>query len=181
VHEIPVVYFDTPYYLAPARGGAKGYSLMLETLEHAEKAAIGQVVIRTRQHLSAILPEKGLLVLCTLRYGYEIRARDEIEKKPAGKKSAVTRKEIEMALQLVDQMSEPFAPKKYKDTYRDDILARVKKKARAGKSKKLEEAPETPQRESAEVIDLMAALKRSIGKSRHREKPGHTERTRRRA
>src|SRR4029079_6489691 len=76
VHEIPVVYFDTPYYLAPARGGAKGYSLLLETLEHADKAAIGQVVIRTRQHLSAILPDKGLLVLCTLRYGYEIRARD---------------------------------------------------------------------------------------------------------
>ena len=173
-HEIPVVYFDTPYYLAPARGGAKGYSLLLETLEHAERAAIGQVVIRTRQHLSAIVPARGLLVLCTLRYGYEIRARDEIAKKPAaGKKGAVTRKEIQMALQLVEEMSEPFAPTKYKDTYRDDILARVKKKARAGQGKKLDEPGAAPQRESAEVIDLMAALKRSLkskGGGRHREK-----------
>ncbi|HXR58213.1 MAG TPA: Ku protein [Burkholderiales bacterium] len=181
VHEIPVVYFDTPYYLAPARGGAKGYSLLLETLEHADKAAIGQVVIRTRQHLSAILPDKGLLVLCTLRYGYEIRARDGMEKKPAGRKSAATRKEVEMALQLVEKMSESFAPKKYKDTYRDDILARVKKKVRAGKSKKLEEPAQAPARESAEVIDLMAALKRSIGKAKHGEKPRHAEKARRRA
>ncbi|HEX2649501.1 MAG TPA: Ku protein [Burkholderiales bacterium] len=176
--EIPVVYFDTPYYLAPARGGAKGYSLLLETLEHAEKAAIGQVVIRTRQHLAAIVPDQGLLVLCTLRYGYEIRGRDEIAKKPAGKKGAVTRKEVEMALQLVEQMSESFAPRKYKDTYRDDILARVKKKVRAGKSKKLEEPGEAHKRESADVIDLMAALKRSL---KGKEGAKHSEKARRRA
>lgn len=180
VREIPVVYFDTPYYLAPARGGAKGYSLMLETLEHAEKAAVGQVVIRTRQHLSAILPDKGLLVLCTLRYGYEIRAREDIDRKPAGKKGAVTRKEVQMALQLVEEMSEPFAPKQYKDTYRDDILARVKKKVKTGKTEKIEEPEEGAHRESAEVIDLMAALKRSIGKAKHADKPKH-ERARHRA
>lgn len=135
-------------------------------------------MIRTRQHLAAIVPDQGLLVLCTLRYGYEIRGRDEIAKKPAGKKGAVTRKEVEMALQLVEQMSESFAPRKYKDTYRDDILARVKKKVRAGKSKKLEEPGEAHKRESADVIDLMAALKRSL---KGKEGAKHSEKARRRA
>ena len=75
-------------------------------------------------------------------------------------------------------MSESFAPRKYKDTYRDDILARVKKKVRAGKSKKLEEPGEAHKQESADVIDLMAALKRSL---KGKEGAKHSEKARRRA
>src|SRR6185436_6934393 len=117
IADIPVIYFDTPHYLVPARGGSKGYALLLQTLEKAKKAAVAQVVIRTRQRLAAVMPSDGMLVLCTLRYGYEIRPRDELEA-PAEKKAAVSGREVDMALQLVKEMSEPFAPKKYKDTYR---------------------------------------------------------------
>ena len=120
-------------------------------------------------------------MLCTLRYPYELRERAEVEKPAAGKKNAVSKKEVDMALQLVKEMSEPFTPKKYKDTYRDDILARVKRKVKAGKSEKVEEAEEAPARESAKVIDLMAALKKSVGKAKHAEKAKHGEKARRRA
>lgn len=166
--DIPVVHFDTPYYLAPGRGGSRGYALMLRTLEQAKKAAIAQVVIRTRQHLAAVMPDDGMLLLVTLRYGYEIRARDDIETDAGGKKKAVSAKEVDMALQLVEEMSEPFAPKKYKDTYRDDILARVKKKVKAGKTEVVEEVgeDEAAPRAKAEVIDLTALLRQSLGKAK---------------
>lgn len=176
VEEIPVLFFDTPYYLSPARGGSKGYRLLLETLAQANKAAIAQVVIRTRQRLAAVMPQDDLLVLCTLRYGYEIRPRDEIEV-PEDRKSAVSKKEVEMALQLVEEMSEPFAPKKYKDTYRDDLMARVKKKVKAGDTEVVEEPEGSAEpRQSAEVIDMVALLKKSLGKGRATPAAAHAAR-----
>lgn len=176
VEDIPVLYFDTPYYLSPARGGSKGYRLLLETLAQAGKAAIAQVVIRTRQRLAAVMPQNDLLVLCTLRYGYEIRPRDEIEV-PEDRKSAVSKKEVEMALQLVKEMSEPFAPKKYKDTYRDDLMARVKKKVKAGDTEVVEEPEEAAEpKRSAEVIDMVALLKKSLGKGKATPSVAHAAR-----
>ena len=177
VEDIPVIHFDTPHYLVPARGGGKGYTLLLETLQEAKKAAIAQVVIRTRQRLAAVMPSGGMLVMCTLRYGYEIRARDDIEA-PKPKKAAVSKKEVQMALQLVDEMSEPFQPKKYKDTYHDDLMARIRKKAKAGDTETVEGPEETPApRKSAEVIDLVALLKKSL----HGKAPAKTARARKRA
>ena len=172
--DIPYSFFDTPYYLVPTRGGARGYALMLETLEHAKKAAIAQVVIRTRQRLAAVVPDDDLLLMHTLRYAYEIRSRDElpVSAKTNGKKQRpVSKKEVDMALQLVEEMSESFEPKKYKDTYRDDILARVKKKIKSGKTEEVEEPEEgEAAKPSADVIDLTALLKRSLGHGKQREK-----------
>jgi len=170
IADIPVIHFESPYYLVPARGGGKGYALLLQTLEQAKKAAVAQVVIRTRQRLAAVMPSDGLLVLCTLRYGYEIRSREEIEA-PAPKKAAVTGREVDMALQLVKEMSEPFSPKKYKDTYREDLMARIRKKIKSGRSSVVEQ-PEKPAapRPSADVIDLAALLKQSLGKAKHAER-----------
>jgi DNA end-binding protein Ku len=161
--DIPVIHFDTPHYLVPARGGGKGYTLLMETLREAKKAAIAQVVIRTRQRLAAVMPSEGMLVMCTLRYGYEIRSRDEIEAPPQ-KKTAVSKQEVQMALQLVDEMSAPFQPKKYKDTYREDLMARIRKKVRSGDTEEVAqpEEEEAPPRKSAEVIDLVALLKKSL-------------------
>jgi DNA end-binding protein Ku len=79
LEDIPVIHFDTPHYLVPARGGSKGYMLLMEALREAKKAAIAQIVIRTRQRLAAVMPSDDLLVLCTLRYGYEIRPRKDLE------------------------------------------------------------------------------------------------------
>jgi DNA end-binding protein Ku len=172
VAEIPHAFFDTPYYLVPARGGSRGYALMLQTLQRTKKAAIAQVVIRTRQRLAAVMADEQMLLLCTLRYAYEIRAREELPAASGKKQKPVSKKEVDMAMQLVEEMSEPFAPKKYKDTYRDDILARVKKKVKAGRTEEVEqpEAAEAAPRRSADVIDLTALLKQSLGKAKQPEK-----------
>lgn len=176
VEDIPVLHFDTPYYLSPARGGSKGYRLLLETLAQAKKAAIAQVVIRTRQRLAAVMPSEGLLVLCTLRYGYEIRPRTEIEV-PEEKKSPVSKKEVDMALQLVEEMSEPFSPKKYKDTYRDDLMAQVKKKVKSGDTEVVEAPEEADEpKHTAEVIDMVALLKKSLGKGKATPAVAHAAR-----
>jgi DNA end-binding protein Ku len=169
VSEIPVAYFDTPYYLVPTRGGSRGYALMLQTLERTKKAALAQVVIRTRQRLAAVMPEDQLLLLCTLRYAYEIRSPEELPETSGKKQKPVSKKEVEMAMQLVDEMSEPFAPSKYKDTYRDDILARVKKKVKEGRTEEVEQvaAAETAPRQTADVIDLTTLLKKSLGKAKN--------------
>src|SRR4051812_7766395 len=76
---IPPLYFETPYYLAPAKRGEKAYALLRDALKKAGKAGIATVVIRTRQYLAAVLPQDDVLLLDTLRYADEIRSADELD------------------------------------------------------------------------------------------------------
>lgn len=176
--EIPLIYFDTPYYLAPGRGGDKGYALMRQTLKRADKAGIAQVVIRSRQRLAALVPDGDLLILNTLRYNYEIRLHDEV-KVPSGKKAAASAREVAMALKLVEEMSDRWQPQKYHDTYHEDLLKHIRKKIRSGDTETVEE-PEQPAegRRSAEIIDLVSLLKRSIGQAKQGEDAGEARRQR---
>lgn len=163
-------YFDTPYRLTPDKRGEKGYALLRETLKRAGKVGIAQVVIRTRQHLAALLPQDNFLMLQTLRYADEILPDSQLEEPPATLKAVgVGAREIKMAEQLVADMSEPWKPERYQDTYRDDLLARVKQKVKAGETELVTE-PEKggAKQEGAQVIDLMAALKRSIESGKRR-------------
>ena len=176
--DIPLIYFDTPYYLAPGRGGDKGYALMRQTLKRADKAGIAQVVIRSRQRLAALVPDGEMLILNTLRYDYEIRPHDEIDL-PTGKKTAANAREVAMALKLVEEMTDEWRPEKYHDTYREDLLKHIRKKIRSGDTETVAE-PEEPveQRKSAEIIDLVSLLKRSIGHAKQGEADGATRRQR---
>jgi DNA end-binding protein Ku len=160
--DIAPMYFDTPYYLSPTKRGEKGYALLRETLRRSKKAAVATVVIRTRQHIATLLPVGPMLVLNTLRYDADIKAIDEFELPGEARASA---KEVDMALRLVKEMSEKWKPGKYHDGYRQDILARIEKKVKAGETHEVAEPgaeEEAPQRKGAEVIDLMALLKRSV-------------------
>jgi DNA end-binding protein Ku len=160
--DIEPMYFDTPYYLSPTKRGEKGYALLRETLRRSKKAAVATVVIRTRQHVATMLPVGPMLVLNTLRYSADIKAIDEFELPEEARASA---REVDMALRLVKEMSEKWKPGKYHDSYREDILARIEKKVKAGETHEVAEAgaeEEAPQRKGAEVIDLMALLKRSV-------------------
>jgi DNA end-binding protein Ku len=162
VADIEPIYFDTPYYLSPGKRGEKGYALLRETLERSGKAAIATVVIRTRQYMAVVRPMDKLLLLNTLRYADEIRPTDELE---LPEKAHASAREVDMALKLVKEMSEPWKPEQYHDTYREDILARIEKKVKAGETREVAEPgkdEEEPKRKSAEVIDLMALLKRSV-------------------
>jgi DNA end-binding protein Ku len=164
--EIPEIYFEQPYYLKPARGGAKVYVLLRETLKRAGKVGIAQVVIRTKQHVAALLPMDKAIVLNLLRYHDELRSTDDLELPDTkDKKAAVTDKEVQMALSLLEDMTEAWHPEQYHDTYRDDVMALIDKKIEGKQTHALTEpeAGEEHAPSSAKVIDLMELLKKSIG------------------
>jgi DNA end-binding protein Ku len=163
--EIQPQHFDTPYYLKPEKRGEKPYALLRETLEKAGKAGIASVVIRTKQYLAALVAQDELLVLNTLRYADELKDPAELEIP----KAKVTQKELDMALRLVEDMADKWHPEKYKDTYKDDLLKRIKAKVKAGETEEIAE-PEKEPRSSAEVIDLMALLKKSVEKNPRRRR-----------
>lgn len=174
LQEIAPPFFETPYYLAPGRRGEKAYALLRETLKKAGKAGIATVVIRTRQYLAALIPRDEVLVLNTLRYASELKDVDELGiPSSALKGPKVTAKEIDMALRLVDDMSGEWKPEQYKDTYREDLLARIKEKVKAGQTEEITQ-PEKGRKEAegAEVIDLMALLKKSV---QHKARPARRQ------
>ena len=162
LHDIQPQHFDTPYYLKPEKRGEKAYALLRDTLAKAGKAGIASVVIRTKQYLAALVAQDELLVLNTLRYADELKDPAELEIP----KAKVTPKELDMALRLVEDMADDWHPEKYKDTYRADLLKRVKEKVKAGESEEITAPDKSGPREkkSAEVIDLMSLLKKSVEK-----------------
>jgi DNA end-binding protein Ku len=190
--EIPPAFFETPYYLAPGKRGEKAYALLRETLKKAGKVGVATVVIRTRQYLAALMPQGELLVLNTLRYADEIRAAEELGVPASALKGPkVTAKEIDLALRLVDDMAGRWKPEQYRDTYREDLLKRIREKVKAGQTKEItppaKEAGEG-ERAGAEVIDLMALLRKSVegksaegkAKATHAEKHARKHASRRR-
>ena len=172
---IPFTLYETPYYLAPDKRGEKGYVLLRETLMRAAKVALAQVVIRTRQYLAVMAPYERILVLNTLRYPDELRAPQELDLPEP--RVSVKPPELQMALRLVDEMTREFDPKLYHDTYREDVMARVKAKIKSGETEVITE-PQAEQAAArgAEVIDLMALLKRSV-EQRGRSEPVSNRRT----
>jgi DNA end-binding protein Ku len=171
--DIPAMYFDTPYFLAPRKGGQKVYSLLREALRSTGKVAVATFVMRGRQHLCAIAPYENALMLMTLRFASEVRPPSQIKTladAPAAAKPAPA--ELAMAKKLVEQMSGPFRANLFKDTYRRDLLRRVQEKIRHKQTHVLEPDAPASERPKAQVIDLMAALKDSLRKRRgHAGKP----------
>jgi DNA end-binding protein Ku len=164
--EIPLEYFETPYYLAPGPRGQKVYALLRETLRATKRIAIAQVVIRTTQHLAAVVPNGRALMLDTLRYEDELRKATGLELPAEGLKAAgVTTKEVELAKRLVDDMTEHWKPGEFKDTYHQDLMARIKQKIKQGQTKEITEpSKEDEERPRAQVIDLAELLKQSLNK-----------------
>ena len=161
VAQIPSMYYEKPYYLAPTKGGDKVYTLLRQALEATHKVAVATFVMHQRQHLCAIAPQGASLMLLTLRFADEVLpASDTI---PSAKISPA---ELAMAKQLVQSMEGDFTASKFKDTYRADLKRRVQEKIRNKETHSLDvEEPASERRPKAQVIDLMAALKASLDKS----------------
>jgi DNA end-binding protein Ku len=156
LEEIDPIYFDHPYYLAPAQGGGKAYELLRRAMEEAGKVAIGRVVIRSKESLVAIRPSGPVLTMETMLFPDEIVDPETIDELPDGKAKA-TKRELEMAQQLIDSLSGDFEPGKYHDEYRERVLDLIERKAQGE-----EIAVQPPAEEPAKVPDLMAALEASI-------------------
>ncbi len=156
-------FFDTPYFLAPEPQGAKAYALLREALRSAGRVAVGQIVIRSRQRLCALVPEGDALVLEVLRYPYELRSAEGLDL-PGGDIEAlgVTDAELALARQLVATIETDWDPAAYRDSYHDDLLALIARKA-AGEAVEVAEEPAQP---LGEVVDIMELLKKSVEDAR---------------
>jgi DNA end-binding protein Ku len=141
-------------------------------LSRAGLVALGTVVIKTRQYVCSIAPLGRTLMLDTLRYADEVLPHEEFGVTTKGKTAQVSRQELQMAMQLVEQMRQPFKPQSFRDTYRDDLMKRIDQKIRAGETHELTEpTKEAEQRPTAKVVDLTALLRKSLEASRHGAAP----------
>jgi DNA end-binding protein Ku len=156
--QIDPIYYDHPYYLAPGAGGAKPYRLLLEAMRDTGKVAIARVVIRAKEQLVAIRPMDDVLEMATMLFADEVIPPRQIDELPDPAEVKTSKRELEIAEQLVDSLAGDFEPQKYRDTYREEVLALIERKAQ-GEEITLQPPPEET-REPAP--DLMSALKASL-------------------
>ncbi len=160
-NEMPFVFLERPYFVAPVNKSDKVYALLRETLIATGKIGLAKVVIATKQHLAALVPSGPALVLNLLRWGDEVKTLDTLDLPPAGRKS-ISAAELKMASQLVKEMSGKWNPDDFKDEFRIQVMKLVEKKAKAGEGKTVLEPQEEAPPASADVIDLTALLQRSL-------------------
>ncbi|KGF64484.1 Ku protein [Pseudomonas lutea] len=163
--QIPLQHIDTPYFLAPDKRGEKVYALLRQALVDTGKVALAHVVIRTSQHLAAVMPLESAIVLVLLRWPSEVRGLDSLELPKEATDVKLSKSELDMAKRLIKDMSTEWAPEaeEYRDTFQDQIMALVETKAREGKIENVETDAGDTERKSADVIDLTELLKRSLG------------------
>ena len=155
--DVDPVYFDRPYYVSPDKGGAKGYRLLVEAIEHSGKVGIARFVMRQRQHLAVLRVRDHALVLETMHYHDEVADISEMDLP----KTSVNERERELAVQIIESMATTFEPERYTDEYREQLEELIRQRAAGVEETALEEAPPEP---GGKVIDLMEALKKSLAR-----------------
>jgi DNA end-binding protein Ku len=154
--EIDPIFYDHPYYLLPDQAAEKPYQLLLQALEESQKVAIARMVLRSKESLVAIRSRDGVLTLETMLFPDEVIDPESLDDR--GEANAkISDRELEMAKQLVDSLTDEFEPSKYRDEYRDAVLDLIERKAQGE-----EIVIEAPEEKPKEVPDLMAALEASI-------------------
>ena len=165
--EISILHFEKPYYLAPDKNGEKVYALLRDTLSAAGRVGVANLVMHSKQHLAVIMPLGDALVLNTLRWADEVRSAEDVGLE--GLDAKVSKKEVDMAQRLVDDMTEQWDPEQYHDTFKDNVMALVERKLKDGKLEAVAEEPEAED-SGADVIDLTELLRRSLGGKKDKAK-----------
>lgn len=153
-------YLEKPYYIEPAKEAKKAYALLREALKKSGRVGVARYVLKTREHLGILKPEGDVIILDQMRFDREVI-------KPEGldlPEEEVSKRELDMAIKLIDQLAEPFRPEEYHDTYMEELKQLIEEKAK-GKLRKVrkEKAPERG------VVDLMAKLRESLDQARKKE------------
>jgi DNA end-binding protein Ku len=162
--QIDPIYYDHPYYLAPGPGGAKPYRLLLEAMKQSDKVAVARVVIRSKEQLVAIRPIGDVLEMATMLFADEVLSPERLDELADTKEVKATKREVEVAMQLIVSLAGDFEPDRYRDTYREEVLALIERKAQGKEIAVQPEAEEVP----APAPDLMSALKASLEAVRER-------------
>lgn len=165
--DIEFGYFDKPYYLIPEKRGRKGYVILREALRESKKVGIAKVVIRTREYLSALIPDGQALFLYLLRYEEELR-KPNPEDLPGSNlaDNNVSEKELDIALQLIEAMSSKWEPAKYREETREALKRFIEERAEKGGRPIASGDEKTDEAASGEVIDIMSLLKASMDKAK---------------
>jgi len=158
---IDPAFFETPYFLVPSKRATKAYVLLREALASQGAVAVATFVLRTREHLAALLPVGDAIMLQTLRFGHELRDADDLPLPSDTPKSlSVSEREIKMAEQLIASMTTAWDPSKYKDRFHVDVMRIIEEKAKTGQVA----APEVEETGTVatNVVDLLDLLKQSV-------------------
>jgi DNA end-binding protein Ku len=156
--EIDPIFYDAPYYAAPDKAARKPYALLLRAMEEQDRVAIARFVMRSKQYLCAIRAQDGVLVLSTMVYADELNDPRELAELDELETVDVSERELRMARQLVESLTDKFEPERFEDTYRNQVVDLIERKA-AGEEEIV--APPAPAAEE-KLVDLMAALEESV-------------------
>jgi DNA end-binding protein Ku len=158
-------YFEKPYYLVPGKKAEKGYVLLREVLKRTGRIGIARVVIRTREYLSAVVPRGDALMLMLMRYPQELVDAEDY-KIPAGTASdyRISAKELQMAEQLIESMSDEWNPAEYRDEFRDRLRKVIEKrmKSKGVVTTEPEDEETMPENATTNVVDFMSLLQQSL-------------------
>jgi DNA end-binding protein Ku len=157
IDEIDPVYYDHPYWLAPDKGAAKAYKLLVQAMKESGKVAVAKVVLRNKEHLVALRPSGDALMMETMNFHDEVVPADDIDELDGAADQSANEREVEMAMQLIESLTAGFDPERYSDEYREKVLELIERKA---EGQEIAVQPEAPQ--PAKVPDLMAALEASL-------------------
>ncbi|HEX8680277.1 MAG TPA: Ku protein, partial [Chthoniobacterales bacterium] len=158
LEQVDPKFFYKPYFLEPQKGGEKAYALLHKALAGTGKIGIAKVVISNREHLASVKPDGLFLVLELMHFASEILKPEALNNGANGK---ITDKELQMAQTLIDSMSTPWEPEKYRDEYRDAVLDLIEQKAQ---HKEIADKPAAPVR-STNVVDLVKVLQESLARN----------------
>ncbi|MCL6571393.1 MAG: Ku protein [Bacillus sp. (in: Bacteria)] len=159
IEEIDPIYFSRSYYMSPNEGGGKAYSLLRKALQETQKVGLAKIIIRSKEQLAVIRVYENLLVMETIHYPDEVRSADDVPAIPPEDK--VTKRELDTAILLIDQLTSEFEPAKYTDEYRTALLELLESK-RNGQETVTAGTKEAP----SNVMDLMEALQASIDRTK---------------
>lgn len=179
-------YFETPYYLVPNARAKKAYVLLREALAKKDAVAIATFVLRTREHLCAVMPVGDALMIEILRFGHELKDAKKMALPTKRDADGLSARELTMAEQLIDGMMTEWEPSKYKDRYHRDVMKLIAEKAKTGATKEHNARPRGTV--ANDVVDLLDLLKQSVGAggtaandARPRPKRAHASRTKKTA
>lgn len=148
--EVDPIYFDKAYYVKPS-GADKAFNVLLKAMESEKKAGIAKTVLGTKETLILLRAKNGKMLVNTLYF------HSEVQKAPETEKSAVAKKELDLAKNLIDQMTEPFSPEKYKDEYHERVKKAIKRKIAGNEIVQAKE-----EKSPVKIINLMEALQKSL-------------------
>jgi len=151
-------FFYKPYFLEPQKGGEKAYALLHKALAGTAKIGIAKVVISNREHLASVKPDGLFLILELMHFASEILSPEALKSGPEG---AISEKELKMAQTLIESMSTPWEPEKYRDGYRTAVLELIEQKAQ---NKEIADKPAAPVR-ATNVVDLVKVLQESLSRN----------------